>query len=121
VVAIKSIELSGTFEQVKKEIGSLKKEITLLKKLNHPNIVKYVDFQVDYEKSGKKILFDLEKYFLVFLLVLGVDIVLEYVPNGSVRMALNNIKNFEEPKVALYTKQILEGLNYLHKNNIIHR
>ena len=67
-------------------------------------------------------IFDLEKYFLVFLLVLlGVDIVLEYVPNGSVRMALNNIKNFEEPKVALYTKQILEGLNYLHKNNIIHR
>jgi len=57
VVAIKSIELSGTFEQVKKEIASLKKEITLLKKLNHPNIVKYVDFQVDYEKSGKNFFF----------------------------------------------------------------
>lgn len=43
-VAIKNIELSGTFEQARRDITQLKKEISLLKKLNHPNIVKYIDF-----------------------------------------------------------------------------
>lgn len=52
---------------------------------------------------------------------IGVDIILEYVPNGSLRMALNKCKYFDETKTAIYTKQILEGLQYLHKNNIIHR
>lgn len=51
--AIKYIEVSKTFEEVKKEISSLKKEISLLKKLNHPNIVKYYDFEVSDDKSGK--------------------------------------------------------------------
>ncbi|KAL4447067.1 hypothetical protein ABPG74_013919 [Tetrahymena malaccensis] len=101
-VAIKYIEITGTFEEVKKEINSLKKEIALLKKLNHQNIVKYYDFDISDDKSG-------------------VDIILEYVPNGSLRMALNKQKYFDETKTAIYTKQVLEGLDYLHKNNIIHR
>ncbi|EAR85614.2 cyclin-dependent kinase-like Serine/Threonine kinase family protein (macronuclear) [Tetrahymena thermophila SB210] len=102
VVAIKYIEITGTFEEVKKEINSLKKEIVLLKKLNHQNIVKYYDFEISDDKSG-------------------VDIILEYVPNGSLRMALNKQRCFDETKAAIYTKQVLEGLDYLHKNNIIHR
>ncbi|KAL4497354.1 hypothetical protein ABPG72_011289 [Tetrahymena utriculariae] len=102
IVAIKYIEITGTFEEVKKEINSLKKEIVLLKKLNHQNIVKYYDFEISDDKSG-------------------VDIILEYVPNGSLRMVLNKQKCFDETKTAIYTKQVLEGLDYLHKNNIIHR
>lgn len=53
-------------EQLKKEIRAIKHEISMLKVLNHPNIVKY--YYTDISKEGR-----------------GVDIVLEFVPGGSIR------------------------------------
>ena len=49
-----------------KELISIKHEIRMLKTLYHPNIVRY--FQTELSHEGK-----------------GVDIILEFVPGGSIR------------------------------------
>jgi serine/threonine protein kinase len=43
------------------------------------------------------------------------------VPGGSVTALLRNYGAFEEPLVRNFVRQILEGLNYLHERDIIHR
>jgi len=50
-----------------------------------------------------------------------VDILLEYVPNGSIKNLLDKFGPFNEQIARIYSKQIIEGINYLHSNNIIHR
>lgn len=74
----------------------------MLKALNHPNIVKY--YSTDISENGK-----------------GVDIILEFVSGGSIRKLLDNFNAFDERLIKIYTRQMLEGLKYLHDNGIIHR
>lgn len=49
------------------------------------------------------------------------NIFLEYVPGGSVATLLSNYGAFEETLVRNFVRQILQGLNYLHERDIIHR
>jgi mitogen-activated protein kinase kinase kinase len=49
------------------------------------------------------------------------NIFLEYVPGGSVATLLRNYGAFEETLVKNFVRQILQGLNYLHERDIIHR
>lgn len=74
----------------------------MLKTLDHPNIVKY--YYTDISSDGQ-----------------GVDIVLEFVPGGSIRSLLDKFAAFDERLVKIYTRQMLEGLKYLHINGIVHR
>jgi serine/threonine protein kinase len=50
-----------------------------------------------------------------------VDILLEFVPGGSIRQLLDKFLAFDERLVKLYTRQMLDGLQYLHEKGIIHR
>lgn len=43
------------------------------------------------------------------------------MPGGSVTALLRNYGAFEETLVKNFVRQILEGLNYLHERDIIHR
>jgi mitogen-activated protein kinase kinase kinase len=49
------------------------------------------------------------------------NIFLEYVPGGSVATLLRNYGAFEEALARNWVRQILQGLNYLHEREIIHR
>eukprot|EP01012_Entosiphon_sulcatum_P009914 TRINITY_DN15701_c0_g1_i1.p1 TRINITY_DN15701_c0_g1~~TRINITY_DN15701_c0_g1_i1.p1 ORF type:complete len:767 (+),score=115.82 TRINITY_DN15701_c0_g1_i1:73-2373(+) len=49
------------------------------------------------------------------------SIYMEYVPGGSVSSALRQFGRFHESIVRKYTEQVLHGLDFLHKRNIIHR
>lgn len=84
----------------RKMVESLQNEINLLKELHHENIVTYYGSS---QESGH------------------LNIFLEYVPGGSVSSMLNNYGPFEESLIANFTRQILIGLAYLHRKNIIHR
>ncbi|KIJ68913.1 hypothetical protein HYDPIDRAFT_23789 [Hydnomerulius pinastri MD-312] len=104
LMAVKQVELptgSAPNEERKKSmLSALEREIDLLKDLQHPNIVQYLYSSVDDD----------------FL-----NIFLEYVPGGSVTALLRNYGAFEEPLVKNFVRQILQGLNYLHERDIIHR
>ena len=102
LLAIKTSKLSSNKKKAQNQLRKIKQELGILKKLNHPNIIKY--FQADYCN---------EKNY--------VDIILEYIPSGSMNDLLCRYKSFPEPVVRNYTKQLLDGLDYLHSNSIVHR
>ncbi|KAL5529624.1 hypothetical protein ACEPAG_5609 [Sanghuangporus baumii] len=104
LMAVKQVELptgSGPNEQRKKSmLEALEREIDLLRELQHENIVQYLDSSSD------------DKHLYIFL---------EYVPGGSVTALLRNYGAFEEALCRHFVRQILQGLNYLHSRDIIHR
>ena len=103
LMAVKQVELhtgSGPDELRKKSmLDALEREIDLLKDLQHENIVQYLDSSRD------------DKYLNIFL---------EYVSGGSVAALLRNYGAFEEALCRQFVHQTLQGLNYLHKRDIIH-
>jgi len=106
LLAVKQVETpapgaNGPNDTRKKSmIEALKREISLLRDLRHPNIVQYLGCgsSADY-----------------------LNIFLEYVPGGSVQTMLNSYGALPEPLVRSFVRQILIGLSYLHNRDIIHR
>lgn len=84
----------------KSMIDALKREISLLRDLRHANIVQYLGCSSSAEH---------------------LNIFLEYVPGGSVQTMLNSYGALPEPLVRSFVRQILNGLSYLHGQDIIHR
>ncbi|BEJ10277.1 hypothetical protein CcaverHIS641_0703120 [Cutaneotrichosporon cavernicola] len=96
MVAIKRIRLSGVKE---KEVRDVMREVEVLQRLSHPGIVKYEGMSRDDQ----------------FL-----NIVLEFVENGSLGQTLKAFGKFNERLVASYVAKILEGLHYLHSQGVVH-
>ena len=80
----------------------MKKEVSLLRHLNHENIVHY--YQTDLSED-----------------LSAIDVLLEFVPGGSLKRILQRFHSLEVSIIRKYAKQLLKGLQYLHENNIIHR
>eukprot|EP00750_Incisomonas_marina_P002164 INCI12119.1.p1 GENE.INCI12119.1~~INCI12119.1.p1 ORF type:complete len:793 (-),score=101.38 INCI12119.1:80-2458(-) len=100
IFAVKRIRMMESGEAADSAIASLEREISLLRGLEHVNIVKYLGTQ---RSSGH------------------LHIFLEYVPGGSIASLLSEFGKFEENLVRVYTRQIAEGVAYLHNRHIIHR
>jgi len=106
LVAIKEIKLYGEIEKMQPTITALLKENVQFRMLNHQNIIKYYETEILEAKDQSHLL---------------IDIALEYVSGGSIKVLVDKFNNLEEKVVSSYTRQILEGLSYLHRNNIVHR
>ncbi|CAN8096295.1 unnamed protein product [Discula destructiva] len=106
LLAVKQVEApspganSQNDHRKKSMIEALKREISLLRDMRHPNIVQYLGCSSSPE------------YLNIFL---------EYVPGGSVQTMLNSYGALPEPLVRSFVRQILTGLSYLHGKEIIHR
>lgn len=105
LMAVKQVEMpsnAGSKMDSRKNnmIEALKHEISLLRDLKHTNIVQYLGSNSD-EKN--------------------LNIFLEYVAGGSVATMLVNYGSLPEGLIANFVRQILQGLNYLHSKDIIHR
>ncbi|GAA5871422.1 hypothetical protein JCM8547_002661 [Rhodosporidiobolus lusitaniae] len=95
--AVKQIDLSHIS---KSELPDIMSEIDLLKCLHHPNIVQYRG----YARTDS-----------------ALYIVLEYCENGSLSAIIKKFGRIPEQLVGLYTLQVLQGLQYLHEQGVIHR
>jgi hypothetical protein len=98
-VAIKQISLSGASQE---NLQSVMGELELLKTLNHKNIVKYIGS---------------------FKTRTHLYIILEYMEYGALSSIIkpNRFGVFQEPLVAVYITQVLQGLAYLHAQGVVHR
>ena len=76
----------------------VKNEINILRNLDHPNIVKIIEF---YSTENA--------YYIIT----------DYCPSGELFNQINN--SYNEFQLAVLFYQIFSGLYYLHTNNIIHR
>jgi len=75
-------------------------EIEILKKLDHPKILKIIDFYST-----------LKKYYIIT----------EYCPEGELFNEIIKVGRFDEGQAAFIINQLLKAINYCHKMNIIHR
>ncbi|KAB5529318.1 hypothetical protein DKX38_019399 [Salix brachista] len=103
LLAIKQVLIAAngaTRERAQAHIRELEEEVKLLQNLSHPNIVRYLGTVREEET---------------------LNILLEFVPGGSISSLLGKFGSFPEPVIRAYTKQLLLGLEYLHNNGIMHR
>jgi len=49
------------------------------------------------------------------------NIFLEYIAGGSISSLIHKYGKLNENIVRIYTRQILQGLEYLHWNGVVHR
>lgn len=101
-IAVKQMELApeGASADQAAAVASFEKEVQLMRRFSHPNIVRYIGLQ----HQGTTI-----------------SILLEYVPGGSIASLLRRFGAFSERVVVAYTRQVLSGLAYLHDNQVVHR
>jgi mitogen-activated protein kinase kinase kinase len=48
-------------------------------------------------------------------------IFMEFAPGGSIQSLIKTFGPLEEQVVAKYTKQIIEGIRYIHSKRVVHR
>ena len=99
---------SGGAKEAKARVTALEREISVMKNLEHPHIVRYLGTESHSDAINNSAF---RKVF-VFL---------EYVPGGSLSKMLRQFGSFGEQVVCRYSYQILLGLDYLHSQGIIHR
>ncbi|XP_058191842.1 mitogen-activated protein kinase kinase kinase 1-like [Rhododendron vialii] len=97
--AVKEVSLLDQGSQGKQSIFQLEQEISLLSQFEHENIVQYLGTDKDDSK---------------------LYIFLELVTKGSLANLYQKYQ-LRDSQVSAYTRQILNGLNYLHCRNVVHR
>ncbi|CAD7965277.1 unnamed protein product [Amoebophrya sp. A120] len=93
-------------KEIEQELKNLKEEIELLKKLDHPRVVRYIGCLLDRGTKGA------DQFLNIFL---------EYMPCGSMSTVLKKFGPYSLHLTQKYVRQILEGLDFLHKKGIVHR
>ena len=97
VVAVKKIEV----DNIKQINSNIEREIDVMMKLRHPNIVRLYDVVYDYENCN------------IFLII-------EYCARGDFNKFLNK-RALKEKHAKRYMRQLAQGLRYLLRNNVLHR
>ena len=97
-VAIKIFEKKNFFSS--KDIIYFQKEIAILKKLNHPNIINIYN------------IIENDSHFYI---------IMEYASKGDLFKYIVNKKRLDEKEAAYFYCQLIYGLEFIHQNNISHR
>uniref|UniRef100_A0A3B3WEB0 Protein kinase domain-containing protein n=1 Tax=Poecilia mexicana TaxID=48701 RepID=A0A3B3WEB0_9TELE len=101
-LAAKQVPFDPDSQETSKEVNALECEIQLLKNLRHDRIVQYYGCLRDLEHRK-------------------LTIFVEFMPGGSIKDQLKAYGALTEKVTRRYTRQILQGVSYLHSNMIVHR
>ncbi|EKX48597.1 hypothetical protein GUITHDRAFT_68705, partial [Guillardia theta CCMP2712] len=97
LLAVKQIHFDNI---TRDELAAIEQEILLLQKLRHDHVVSYI--AIDITDTN-------------------LNILMEFCPGGSVAHLLKAFGALEEEVLRAYTRQIIEGLDFLHQNQVVHR
>ncbi|RMX49549.1 hypothetical protein pdam_00017438 [Pocillopora damicornis] len=101
LMAVKQVSFCrNSVEDQTKVTQTIEDEISLLGRLQHPHLIKCLGAT---KHAG---------HFNIFL---------EWMAGGSITNLLKKYGPFDEKIVISYTRQILQGVGYLHQNQVIHR
>ncbi|KAJ8775992.1 hypothetical protein J1605_015926 [Eschrichtius robustus] len=101
LIAVKQVALDTSDKlTTENEYRKLQEEVDLLKALKHVNTVAYLGTCLEENI---------------------VSIFMAFVPGGSVSSIINRFGPLPEMVFCKYTKQILQGVAYLHENCVVHR
>uniref|UniRef100_W5MU91 Mitogen-activated protein kinase kinase kinase 22 n=1 Tax=Lepisosteus oculatus TaxID=7918 RepID=W5MU91_LEPOC len=101
-LAVKQVPFDPECQDTSKEVNALECEIQLLKNLRHDRIVQYYGCLRDPEERK-------------------LSIFVEFMAGGSIKDQLKAYGALTENVTRKYTRQILQGVFYLHSNMIVHR
>ncbi|KAJ8272877.1 hypothetical protein GJAV_G00094480 [Gymnothorax javanicus] len=101
-LAVKQVPYDPNCQETSKEVNALECEIQLLKNLRHERIVQYYGCLRDADSRK-------------------LSIFVEFMAGGSVKDQLKAYGALTEKVTRRYTRQILQGVLYLHSNMIVHR
>lgn len=93
----RAIKTMNKAEAHTKVVGT---EVAIIKRVNHPNIVKTYD------------IFETSEY---------IHIVMEYMEGGMLYDSIEDGVKFEEADVVQFMRELLDGVLYLHEMGIVHR
>ncbi|KAF9361076.1 Suppressor of Sensor Kinase (SLN1) [Mortierella sp. NVP85] len=97
LIAVKEIRFQNASMAL---VKSIEEEMSVMKMMNHPNIVRYDNIEVHRHR---------------------VYMFMEYCQGGSLGDLLQHGRIEDEKVIKIYTLQMLKGLAYLHDNNVVHR
>lgn len=98
--AIKVLEIPSSEAKLKNFFRNFTKEARLYHRLQHPHIIKLLDFDIEEDTP-----------FLV----------MDYAPNGTLRDRHKKGLVVPLDDVVTYVSQVAEALQYAHENRVIHR
>ena len=96
-VAIKILDKKKI--KMNSENKRIQRELNILKKLSHINIVKVIQIKEDMD---------------------NIYIIMDYIENNLFYYILNN-KYLSESESSFYFYQLISGLDYIHSQGIVHR
>ena len=97
-VAIKILQKNKILS--KEDLVRIEREIHILRRLNHPNVIKIHH------------IFEDQKNFYI---------IMEFCENGELFNRIVEKKFLTEEEASIFYYQLINGLEYIHKNNIVHR
>jgi len=100
IFAVKVVKMEPQYTETREEVKVLKNEICILKKLRHVRIVSYYGSE---QKDGHLHLF------------------LDFMAGGSLSAHIKKNGVLPEDESQRYTNQMLQGIEFFHSQNVIHR
>ena len=94
------LDLASNEDMAVKVINKMKEEISILRKLNHPNIVKFFG----YTETNNQLL-----------------IKMEYIKFGTLKFWIKQKEKISEEESSIILSKVLSAIEYLHSKQITHR
>ncbi|KIW09057.1 uncharacterized protein PV09_00006 [Verruconis gallopava] len=103
LLVVKQLSLEFSSNVDKKKILALEDELETLRKINHTNVAQILDFRVDFGDKW------------------SIMVLMEFARKGSLGEQLVMIGALPPARVRIWLVELLEALDHLHRNGIVHK